>query len=233
MSSLILGDPSDYQVEYQPLDSIEGFHSLPRFSRSDDFSQLFSDNPEEVRDYSLGLMFLAIFIISAFTVWGGAVLILKCIGPRHVGVLSGYPYSQEGCKTTAGRTTLSFSALSIIILAIVVVTKGLTELQGTSDTLDMTNQDAIKIHDEFQALVENLKLVSRKATPVRDQLVAILGNDVCPLNPGTDTETSVRSIGNETLEDLITLDNVIAAEIELVDYALEQVKNATTEINEA
>ena len=232
-SSLILGDASDYQVEYTPLDSVEGFHSLPRFSRSGDFSQLFSDDPEEVRDYSLGLMFLAVFIISAFTVWGGAILILKCIGPRHVGVLSGYPYSREGCKTTAGRTTLSFSALSIIVLAIVVVTKGLTELQGTSDTVDMTNQDAIKIHDEFQALVDNLKVVSRQATPVRDQLVTILGNDICPLTPGTSTETTVRKIGNETLEDLVTLDNFIATEIERIDYALEQIKNATTEINEA
>jgi hypothetical protein len=233
-SSIILGeDPSTYQVDYNPLDSVEGFHSLPRFSRSGDFSQLFSDNPEEVRDYSLGLMFLAVFIISAFTVWGVAILILKCIGPRHVGVLSGYPYSQEGCKTTAGRSTLSFSALTIIILAIVCVSKGLTELQGTTDTIDMTNQDAIKIHDEFQALTENLKLVSRKAAPVRDQLVGILGNDICPLTPGTSTEIAVRSIGNETLSDLVTLDNFIAAQIERIDFALEQVKNATTEVNDA
>jgi hypothetical protein len=109
-----------------------------------------------------------------FLTWVIALLILKCIGPKYVGVLSGYPYQKEGCKANTGRSVLAFSSFMIIILAIVMVTKGLADLQYASDTIDMTNLDVIKIHDEFVLLTTNMKNVSRRATPIRDQLVIIL-----------------------------------------------------------
>jgi hypothetical protein len=180
-------------------------------------------------------MFLAVLIICCFVTWAFALLILKCIGPKHVGVLSGYPYQKEGCKATAGRSTLATSSLLIIILAIVMVTKGLADLQYTSDIIDMTNQDAIKIHDELQALTTNLKDVSRRAAPVRDQLVSILQQqDICPLQPGTTTESTVRSIGNETLQTLQQLDDFLASQLDhVVDVALAQVHHATMQVDTA
>mmetsp|Transcript_4514 Transcript_4514/g.8330 ORF Transcript_4514/g.8330 Transcript_4514/m.8330 type:complete len:558 (-) Transcript_4514:63-1736(-) len=230
----ILGeDPSVYQVDYIPQSSIASFHDLPRFSHSNDFSLLFSSDPDDVRDYSLGLLFLAVFIISFFVVWGFILLLFKCIGPKHLGILSGFPFQKDGCKANLGRSTLLFSSFSIILLAILLVAKGLTELQTTSDTIDMTNQDVIKIHDEFSSLAQYLKDVSRAATPVRDELVNILQQDICPLQPGSMAEATVRSVGYETLGGLQQLDDFIASELEDVQFALDQVENATTQVNVA
>jgi hypothetical protein len=210
--------------------SVNRFHSLPRFSRSNDFSLLFSSNPEDVRDYSLGLMFLAIFIICCFVMWGIALLILKCVGPRFVGVLSGYPFQKEGCKATTGRTLLAFSSLMIIILAIIMVAKGLADLQYVSDTVEMTNLDVIKIHDELITLTTNMKNVSRRATPIRDQLVAILEQDICPLQPGTLIEPTVRDIGNQTLQGLQQLDDFIADDIQQIYTTMGDVQHTTTKV---
>ncbi|KAG7338841.1 hypothetical protein IV203_012789 [Nitzschia inconspicua] len=230
--SIILGaDPSLYQVDYTPLPSVERFHDLPRFSRSDDFSLLFSSNPDEVRHYSLGLMFLAVLIICCFVTWAIAILILKCIGPKHVGVFSGYPYQKEGCKATAGRSTLAFSSFIMIILTIILVTNGLSELQYTSDTVRATNNDVIKIHDEFQVLATNLKDVSRRANPVRDQLMSILRQDICPLRPGTPTETTVKNMGNETLQGLEQLGDFLNEQLSTVDTALAKIQHSTTQVN--
>jgi hypothetical protein len=212
--------------------SVTNFHNLPRFSRSNDLSLLFSSNPEEVKEYSLGLMFLAILIICCFVTWALALLILKCIGPKYVGVFSGYPFQKEGCKANTGRSILAFSSLMIIILAIIMGTKGLAELQYASDTVEMTNLDVIKIHDELVTLTANMKNISRRATPIRDQLVTILEQDICPSHPGTMTESTVRDIGNQTLHGLRHLDNFIADHMQQIDTALVQVQHTTTQINQ-
>jgi hypothetical protein len=178
-------------------------------------------------------MFLAILIICCFVMWALALLILKCIGPKHVGVLSGYPFQQDGCKATTGRSVLAFSSFMIIILTIVMATKGLAELQFASDTVDLTNLDVIKIHDELRTLSTNIKNVSRLATPIRDQLVTILGEDICPLQPGTLTESTVRDNGNQTLQGLQELDDFIAENIQQIDIALGQVQHTTSKVNQA
>jgi hypothetical protein len=212
---------------------VERFHSLPRFSHSDDFSLLFSSDPEDAKDYSLGMIFLAVFIMSAFLVWGFAILLLKCLGQHRVGVFSGFPFKNEGWKTIAGRCTLFLSAFSIIIFAFVMVTKGIMTLQGTTDTIALTTQDVIKIHDEFLRLALNLQDVSRQAIPLRNQLVSTLRQDICPLNPGSDREAAVRIVGNHTLLDLKDLDNFMADHLQDINVALDQVQHATTQINTA
>jgi hypothetical protein len=170
-------------------------------------------------------------IISFFVVWGFVLVVFKCIPPKFIGVLSGYPYKKEGCKATSGRLLLGFSSLSIILLAIIMVTKGLSELQYASDVVDHTNQDVTKIHDELTNLSTYLKEISRQVTPVRDQLVSILSEDICPLRPGTIAETTVRAMGNDTLARLQNLDDFIASPLEEMGGALDQVDHATTTID--
>ena len=87
-------------LPYLQLSTASSFVTLPRFSHSNDISLLFTDSPE---DYALGLLFVGVFITSIFVCWGIIIGILKCVGPRHVGVFAGYPYKKESWKSNTGR----------------------------------------------------------------------------------------------------------------------------------
>jgi hypothetical protein len=206
---------------------------LPRFSHHDDFSALFSSDEGEVKDYTAGLLFVACLIMSFFTVWGLLLLLFKCLGPDKVGILSGYPYEQEGLASKFGRGTFLFSAVMVMIFSILAVTKGLTKLQDTTDTIDATNQDVVKIHYEFETLMASLSTVSRQATPIRDELVDFLNGDICPLIPGFSSNTDIRQFGQEALSALNVLSGFISDELQDVTKALKQVGIATHNVDEA
>ena len=149
-----------------------------------------------------------------------------------MGVFSGYPYREQGTKSTTGRIVFATSAVLVILFSILAVTQGLMKLQDTANNFDLTNQDIIKIHDEFVGISGNLKQVSREATPVRDQLVKFLKQDVCPLKPNSDTEQQVRLIGNETLNAMVGLDDFIEQELKNINQTLAVVKKASTRVDE-
>lgn len=148
-----------------------------------------------------------------------------------MGVFSGHPYQQEGGFATVGRVTFLISYALVFIFSILLVTKGVSQVQATSDTIDATNQDIIKIHNEFVGISTNLKDVADAATPVRDGLVKFLETDICPLAPNSATEAQVRSLGASTLTAMIALDNFIANDLKNVDKALTEVDGATEDID--
>jgi hypothetical protein len=213
--------------------AVASFHTLPRFSHSGDFSLLFSENPEDAADYAKGLLFIACLTISFFTVWGLLLLLFKCLGRKRMGVFSGHPYKREGGFATAGRVTFLISYVLVFIFSILLVTKGISQVQNTSDTVDATNQDIIKIHGEFVGISANLKDVANEATPVRDELVKFLENDICPLAPNSATETQVRDLGASTLQAMVELDNFIANDLMNVDEALSEVLGATEDVDKS
>lgn len=227
----IVGSETDYRSLFKPADTVATFHSLPRFSHHDDFSALFASEPEEVTSYTTGLLFVACLIMSFFSVWGLLLLLFKCLGPANLGILSGYPYQKEGIASRVGRFIFLISALMVMIFSILAVIKGLTKLEDTTDTIDLTNQDVIKIHDEFLSVTASLKTVSRQATPVRDQLVEFLNGDICPLVP--DGNADIRVFAQEALDALEQLANFISDELTSVTNALKQVAIATREVNTA
>lgn len=203
------------------------FSSLPRFSHSSDFSKLMGDSPD---DYFLGLLFIGTFICSLFFFWAIVIFILKCIGPKRVGVLAGFPFRQEGKKSVAGRMILSVSAWMMIAATIVLITKGLTELQSLSDTVGMTNYDIKMIEKEVQQIVTTLQVVSAKTTPIRDELVDFLKRDICPLEPGSDTEDQIRSVGEDTYDAMIDLDDFIEGYLNDVESGINQTTKFTDNI---
>jgi hypothetical protein len=206
---------------------------LPRFSHHADFSALFSEEPKDVKDYTAGLLFVACFIMSFFTVWGLLILLFKCLGPFRVGVFSGFPYQRDGWASRTGRGLFLFSGLIVMIFSILIVTKGLTQVQNTTDIIDATNQDVMKIQSEFSDLTTNLKNVARDAMPIRDELVAFLNGDICPLVPG-DADTDIfRQLGRRSLIALNELSTFISGELVGVETALEQLSHGTDQVGKA
>lgn len=213
--------------------AVAAFHRLGRFSHSGDFALVFSEDPDDVADYAKGLLFIACLTMSFFTVWGMLLLLFKCLGKKRMGVFSGHPYQQEGGFATAGRVTFLISYMLVFIFSILLVTKGVSQVQSTADTIDSTNQDIIKIHDEFVMISTNLKVVADAATPVRDGLVKFLETDICPLSPNSATEAEVRSLGSSTLTAISALDNFIANDLKNVDKSLTEVIGATEDVDTA
>lgn len=117
--------------------------------------------------------------------------------------------------------------------SMILVGKGLTKLQDTADTIDATNQDIMKIHDEFVGITANLNTVSRDVMPMRDELVDFLSGDVCPLIPGSPDESSFRRISRDALDALNRLSDFITEELERVSKALRQVAHANSEVDQA
>lgn len=221
------------QTTNQQANAVAAFHVLPRFSHSGDLSLLFSDEPDDVRDYAFGLLFVACLVISFFSVWGFIILLFKCLGRKRVGFLSGHPFAQNGWKEFLGRCLFLFSAIVVLIFSILLVTKGITGLEMTRDTVTAVNDDVIKIHEELLGTSTNLRTVARAATPVRDQLVEFLKQDICPLQPASATETQVRTLGEDTLSAMIELDNFIANHLDDLDGALTDAQIATSNIDRA
>ena len=194
---------------------------------------LFSDDPDEVRDYAFGLLFVALLIISFFSVWGFLVLLFKSLGQRRVGFLSGHSFTHTGWKAATARSIYLISNILVLIFSILVVTKGIASLDMTKNTIDAVNQDVVKIHDELSSITTNLRSVAREATPVRDQLVNFFENEICPLTPGSEIEQQVLSLGEDTLRAMSDLSNFMENELIDVQDALEETRIATGDIADA
>jgi hypothetical protein len=125
---------------------------------------------------------------------------------------------------------LSVSAWTMIVATIVLITKGLTEMQSLSDTVGMTNFDIKIVGREIQQIVTTIQVVSAKAEPIRDELVDFLKRDVCPLEPGSDTEDMVRSVGEDTYDAMNDLSDFIAGYLEDVEAGINQTSVFTDRI---
>jgi hypothetical protein len=169
--------------------------------------------------------------MSFFTVWGLILMLLKCLGPFYVGVFSGYPYQYEGCASRTGRGLFLFSSMMVMLFSILAISQGLTGLHDTTDTIDAANQDVVKIQTEFQELVSVLDSKARSALPIRDQLVSLLKDDICPLLP--DGNMVLRQAGNQTFSSLTELENFLADDLKKFEKVMRQVAHATKEIDTA
>eukprot|EP00537_Pseudo-nitzschia_pungens_P005384 CAMPEP_0172359134 /NCGR_PEP_ID=MMETSP1060-20121228/3365_1 /TAXON_ID=37318 /ORGANISM="Pseudo-nitzschia pungens, Strain cf. cingulata" /LENGTH=721 /DNA_ID=CAMNT_0013080639 /DNA_START=295 /DNA_END=2463 /DNA_ORIENTATION=+ len=227
VKNYILGKPEYYQEVYDAPDVVPKFNGVPRFGHSDEFALLLGDTPD---NYYLGILFLGTLVVTIFVFWAISVCLLKCIGPQHVGFLAGFPFRREGCKSAFGRVVLSVSAWMMIISTIVLITKGLTGLQQLSDTVAMTARDIQLIEKEVQSIVTLLLVVSAKTTPIRDELVDFLKRDICPLEPGSDTEDQIRSVGEDTYDAMVDLDDFIEGYLTDVEDGVEQMNKFTNRV---
>ena len=103
-------------------------------------------------------------------------------------------------------------------------------MQALSDTVGMVNYDMQIIEREVQQIVTTLQVVAAKTTPIRDELVDFLKRDICPLEPGSDTEDMVRSVGEDTYDAMNELDDFISGYLENVESGINQTSQFTGRI---
>jgi len=124
---------------------VEVFRGVPRFGHARNFSLLFSESKSLRNDYTLGTLFVGLFLFAFFLIWMLLLCIFMCCGPKKVGFLAGFrmkqPYGTLNFRTPATvRTLFVFSSL-IVIAAVVISTffGGFYDLKVASDQgLDIT-----------------------------------------------------------------------------------------------
>jgi hypothetical protein len=113
---------------------------MPRFGHSSDFSQLFNSNSGDIKDYTLGLIFLGTFTMACFFVWFLVLAILKCFSR---GVLGGHRSIDSNQARILCIAFWVATGLSLIF-TILLITEGISDVQDTLSTIDNSNQVIFK-----------------------------------------------------------------------------------------
>lgn len=135
-----------YYIETQPrllppqqqqASATASMRNVPRFGKSNDFSQLF-ESQDEATDYIVGLLFAGIMIFTIYFTWTIVLLVFKCLGQKRVGFLSGSPFvkkSSSSCCLSIYRVVYLLCAICLIIFSILFVTEGLMNLKTSIVTV--------------------------------------------------------------------------------------------------
>ena len=71
---------------------------MPRFGHSSDITDIFTDDGildmKKLRDYVMGSIFVAAFLLATFIIFVLAALTFKLIGPR-AGIMAGHPFVEN------------------------------------------------------------------------------------------------------------------------------------------
>ena len=185
---------------------------IPRFGHSSDFSRLaylaYGDNPAGGEDYLLGLMFVGCFLLVFFLIWTLVLVVFKL---TLNGFLAGEPFINPHISDPASlkakedaeedgeeyieddswllrprriRITFFVCGFLQILFAILLVTKGVANLQETTDTVQISTGNLRLLVAEASQVSLNLKQVGDTGLILRDQIVFDLDKEnFCPDNP--------------------------------------------------
>lgn len=198
---------------YDRAPATSGMSSIPRFGHTNDFSYLAylsngEGNKSDGEDYIYGLLFVGLFLFVFFLIWSIVLVIFKF---SLRGFLSGMPFLNPWIDDPAElkrkeeveedgeeyiedvswkkqpfriRITFFIAGLLQIIFAMLMVTKGVANLQQTTDTIQLSTSTLQLLIDEAVQTMENLKQVGETGYILRDQLVFDLDREnFCPDNP--------------------------------------------------
>ena len=108
---------------------------------------LFSNENGASQEYVKGLAFAGAFILVAFLTWSLILLIFKCAGARQVGFLSGARFKKPYGQVTRNyrrpfrvRLAVLGAVITFVVFTVLLVVKGITNIQDTFTTASNSNQ---------------------------------------------------------------------------------------------
>lgn len=162
------------------------FQNVYRFGHSSDFSLLFSKNNDDLQDYLIGVLVVALMLAVVFLCWGLVLIICKhCMGPERVGFLSGAPFrarvnGQGTTKAIAnpwiyrGRWIFAISINLFILFAIVLAASGMGFLANVTSDIGngaRVGRDTMATAETLlQTVVGLVAIIQRKKGEILQQL---------------------------------------------------------------
>jgi glycopeptide antibiotics resistance protein len=203
--------------------------NLPRFGHTSDFALLWG-NEAEKSDYIYGLLFGGIFIISFFLVWTILIPIFKCLGQRKVGFLSGSPFQvpRGSKKPRIIRSAYIIAAIIMVVFSVLLVTKGLTQIETGVNTVYSSSVAFNEIIGETEQLVDKLNTWVVNAIPLRDEFVSQLTNFCQGTNLTAETGTEFDAITQNVTSFLNDLGNFSQDYVEELKYGLDNASDSSS-----
>lgn len=232
--------------DYEPVPSVAAMSAAPRFEHGAQFSKFFSFSNEEQTDYTMGLVFLAAFLMTFFFLWTAAIFVFMCLGQKESGFLSGHPFVEPQPKVDEYderkfrrprrvRFTFLICNILVILFSVLFVTHGVKNIQATTITFSESNQQVMGLASTSYELAGNLQTVGTESAPVRDFLVGKLGSGFCPGDPNLKDHTGVDfdAIAAEAVQNLELLKDFVDNEVaEFRDY-VRSVEEAAKDVDTA
>jgi len=163
----------------------------PRFSRTEDFTALFSDDDRQ--DYILGILFIPAFTLVLMLLWFLVLAVLKCCAPNS---FLGGRKVEEGCIR---RILFLIPAVLAIVTFILFMTSGQNAFDVFVDDLHRDVKDVFASANEG---LENIDSFANVAMAVKN-LTHVLSLD---LNDNFEC-SDLPDIPDEVLDELINFNN--------------------------
>ena len=235
--------------------SVEALTSTHRFGYTRDIASLYEDDGD-ANDYMMGLAWLAGITGACFLSFIIVIIIFKCCGKRRVGFLSGarfevnsdyengssstsYEYSDGDkrngfrrccCSGTVAsvRFTFILSGCIFIAFAMLMVTKGVTNLQDSVKSVHHSAANIEYIATEAQDILQNgFREIQGVATQVRSALEAELNlPEFCPDDPEFGNNTQAAQVVDQTQDAVVQLrkiDTLVSNRVDEIAQALGEV----------
>mmetsp|Transcript_21100 Transcript_21100/g.29565 ORF Transcript_21100/g.29565 Transcript_21100/m.29565 type:complete len:516 (+) Transcript_21100:84-1631(+) len=165
---------------YEASTQVKLFYSTPRFGHSNDIVTLVDG--DERYDYVRGLLFASIFCFIIFLVWAFLLLIFKCCGKDRVGFLAGTGFRPNPgcCCPFSSRFIVVLSTAILIVSCVLISTKGVHDITGAVSHVEDSSELLGNFTSQLKDIMDDLDTVGRSAIPLRDEIVLLLGGDLCP-----------------------------------------------------
>ncbi|CAB9498380.1 expressed unknown protein [Seminavis robusta] len=200
---------------YERVGATSRFAGVPRFGHTSDFSYVayYGSGPHAADgdNYVVGLMFAAVFLLVFFLIWTVTLIIFKI---SLTGFLAGEPFmnphindpmsikakqdaeedgeeyiEDETWYNTPRRIRITFFLCGLIqiIFSMLLVTKGVANLQQTTDTIQVSTETLRLYVKDARDVSLKLEKIGESGLFMRDQVVSDLDRDnFCPGNPAFD-----------------------------------------------
>lgn len=130
---------------YEITKQVSTFHSITRFGRSSDLTDVLSSDQDAQADYVAGLIVLVVFSLLFFIFWTVALMTFKCMD-INAGFLSGRRFIKASDDDDTSRFNGPVTARVIFLLATIILwlsavsllIQGVTELDNTANAADST-----------------------------------------------------------------------------------------------
>lgn len=218
-------------VPYQDVPETTYMRSVPRFSHSSDFSDLFSSNQQEVSDYAQGLLFIGCFLLTVFVIWFIILLVLKCT--PGAGFLAGHRFTNR-TRATHVRIVFTLAAVLSMLFTILLVTEGITNLQDTLTTVDNSNQEISGIVSSAERIASSLQVVGDSSKSIRTTLIDNLGN-LCPSTDALQSEIGIdlEAQAQTAIDLLQQLNDFVSGDLQSLQKGIATAKALTEDIDTA
>ena len=166
---------------------MKSIHALPRFGHNNNLAAVVTGE-EGWRDYASGTVFIGCLILAIFFAWSILEILFTLCGKR-VGILSGKRIYEDNRGNFCYRSLLLINCLFSFAVSMIFLVRATLSLTTTFDSIDDNMTTLGDMARNVTSIVDSVIQAADETIPVRDKVVVMLEEGLCPSFPGANGET--------------------------------------------